>query len=464
MFHRRDFLYGLGATLGTAALNSLLHAESPAAESADPLAQKSTHHTPRANSCIFLFMEGGPSHIDTFDPKPKLRDLHMQEFERKDKFASAMASGKRYYVQSPFEFRQAGKSGLWMNALFEQLAGVADDLCVYKGCVAESINHPTACFHMNTGSRFGGEPAVGSWVTYGLGSVNQNLPGFVVLPEAYYPQGGSANWSNGYLPAHYQGTSLRPSGSPILDLNPPAGVTRQQQRANLDLLAQLERGHQERHPQHDELAARLHSYELAYRMQAQVPELIDLSRESEKTLAAYGIGQEETDAFGRKCLLARRLIENGVRFVQVFSGGWDSHDYIEKAHSARIRTVDKPMAALIADLKQRGMLDNTLVIWAGEFGRSPDNGMRGGIKAGRDHTAKAMNIVLAGGGVRGGQVAGATDDIGGKAVEVSHPIKDLHVTLLHLLGLNDNKLTYFHGGRFKQLSQTGGEVIRELLA
>ena len=464
MFHRRDFLYGLGATLGTAALNSLLHAESPAAEPADPLAQKSTHHTPRAKSCIFLFMEGGPSHIDTFDPKPKLSDLHMQEFERKDKFASAMASGKRYYVQSPFKFRRAGKSGLWMNELFEQLAGVGDELCVYKGCVAESINHPTACFHMNTGSRFGGEPAVGSWVTYGLGSVNQNLPGFVVLPEAYYPQGGSANWSNGYLPAHYQGTSLRPSGSPILDLNPPAGVTRQQQRANLDLLAQLERGHQERHPQHDELAARLHSYELAYRMQAQVPELIDLSRESEKTLAAYGIGQEETDAFGRKCLLARRLIENGVRFVQVFSGGWDSHDYIEKAHSARIRTVDKPMAALIADLKQRGMLDDTLVIWAGEFGRSPDNGMRGGIKAGRDHNAKAMNIVLAGGGVRGGQVAGATDDIGGKAVEVSHPIKDLHVTLLHLLGLDDNTLTYFHGGRFKQLSQTGGEVIRELLA
>jgi membrane-anchored protein YejM (alkaline phosphatase superfamily) len=233
---------------------------------------------------------------------------------------------------------------------------------------------------------------------------------------------------------------------------------------NLDLLAQLERAHQDRHPQHDDLAARLHSYELAFRMQAQVPDLIDLSHESKQTLQDYGIGERETDAFGRRCLLARRLIENGVRFVQVFAGGWDSHDYIEKAHSARIHSVDKPIAALIADLKQRGMLEETLVIWTGEFGRSPDNGMRGGKKAGRDHNAQAMNIVFAGGGVQAGHVVGATDEIGEKAVEAIHPIKDLHVTILHLLGLDDNKLTYFHGGRFKQLSQTGGEVIQDLIA
>ncbi len=464
MFYRRDFLYGLGATLGTTALNSLLCAGEPSAGPLDPLASKPPHHDAKAKSCIFLFMEGGPSHIDTFDPKPKLADLHMQEFQRKDRLASAMASGKRYYVKSPFQFRRAGQSGLWMNDRFEHLATVADELCIYKGCVAESVNHPTACYHMNTGSRFGGEPGVGSWVSYGLGSINQDLPGFVVLPEIYSPQGGTANWSNGYLPGHYQGTPLRSSGSPILDLLPPTGVTRSGQRVNLDLLAQLERAHQDRHPQHDDLAARLHSYELAFRMQAQVPDLIDLSRESKQTLQDYGIGERETDAFGRRCLLARRLIENGVRFVQVFSGGWDSHDYIEKAHSTRIHSVDKPIAALIADLKQRGMLEETLVIWTGEFGRSPDNGMRGGKKAGRDHNAQAMNIVFAGGGVQAGHVVGATDEIGEKAVEAVHPIKDLHVTILHLLGLDDNKLTYFHGGRFKQLSQTGGEVIQDLIA
>jgi hypothetical protein len=309
-----------------------------------------------------------------------------------------------------------------------------------------------------------GDPAVGAWVTYGLGTSNQNLPGFVVLPEVYYPQGGAANWSNGFLPAHYQGTPLRPEGSPILDLNPPHGLTRDAQRANLDLLGQLERAHQQRHPQHEELAARLHSYELAFRMQAEVPELIDLTGETQSTLDKYGIGQPDTDAVGRKCLLARRLVEAGVRFVQIYVSGWDSHDYIAKAHAARIRAVDRPMAALIGDLKQRELLDETLVMWAGEFGRSPDNGVRGGKKVGRDHNATAMNIVFAGGGMRAGEAVGATDEIGDRAVDLVHPIKDLHVTILHLLGLDDSKLTYFHGGRFKQLSQTGGKVIEEFLA
>jgi hypothetical protein len=473
MFDRREFLYklnglfGLGATLGTVALNDLLSAEGPAVPNdakINPLAPRSGHHAAKAKACIFLFLEGGPSHIDTFDPKPKLDELHMKEFQRKDKFASAMASGKRYYVKSPFKFKQAGESGIRMNELFANLSGVADQLCIYRGCVAESINHPTACFHMNTGSRFGGEPAIGSWTTYGLGSTNQDLPGFVVLPEVYYPQGGSANWSNGYLSAHFQGTPLRPTGSPILDLQPPEGITRADQRENLDLLSSLEKLHQQQHPQHQDLAARLHSYELAYRMQAQVPSLIDLSKESAQTLQRYGMDDKETESIGRKCLLARRLVEQGVRFVQVYASGWDSHDYIDKAHSVRIRSIDKPLAALIADLKQRGMLDETLVVCCGEFGRSPDNGIRGSKKVGRDHNAKAMNIMLAGGGVKAGQYVGATDEIGDKAVEVVHPIKDLHVTLLHLLGLDDNKLTYFHGGRFKQLSQTGGEVIRELIA
>ncbi|HEX3870203.1 MAG TPA: DUF1501 domain-containing protein, partial [Pirellulales bacterium] len=448
---RRECLYGLGATLGTVALNALF-ARDVRAATTSPLSPKPQHHVAKAKACIFLFMEGGPSHIDTFDPKPKLADLHMTEFRRDDKFASAMTNGKRYYVQSPFEFRQVGKAGHWMCDQFEHLANVADELCFYRGCQAESIDHPTACYHMNTGNRFGGDPAVGAWVTYGLGSPNENLPAFVVLPEGAFPQGGAANWSNGFLPAFYQGTPLRSHGSPILDLNPPANVTRDEQRANLDLLAGLNGADAERHPHHADLAARMEAYELAFRMQTEVPGVLDLAGEDARTLERYGIGKPETDSFGRRCLLARKLVASGVRFVQLFEGGWDSHDYIERAHTGRIRAVDQPIAALIADLKQLGLLDETLVVWAGEFGRSPDNGVRGGEEvAGRDHNAKAMSVWFAGGGVRAGEVIGATDELGAKAVDVVHPIKDLHSTVLHLLGLDDNKLTFFHEGRYKQL-------------
>ncbi len=466
---RREWIYGLGASLGTVALNALL-AEDKKAENknastpsiSNPLQAKKGHHSSQAKACIQIFLEGGPSHIDTFDPKPKLKELHLKEFQRKSKFKSAMESGKRYFVQSPFEFQRAGKSGLQMNTLFKNLPKVADELCVYKGCVAESVNHPTACYHFNTGNRFGGDPAIGSWVNYGLGSLNENLPGFVVLPEVYYPQGGSANWSNGFLPAHYQATPLRPKGSAILNLKPPAHITPKQQTANLDLLQELEKEHQKKRPEHQDLLSRLHSYELAFRMQTEVPGIIDLKSEKPETLELYGVGNPQTDDLARKCLLARRLIEKGVRYVQIFSGGWDSHDYIAKAHKQRIDALDQPLTALILDLKQRNLLEETLVFAGGEFGRSPDNGIRGGKKVGRDHNPQAMNILFAGGGVPKGEVIGATDETGAKAVEVVHPLRDLHVTLLHLLGLDDNKLTYFHGGRFKQLSQTGGEVIREL--
>ncbi|MEX2215659.1 MAG: DUF1501 domain-containing protein [Phycisphaeraceae bacterium] len=469
--HRRSFLYGLGATLGTAAFNAMLRAETPKPKTpgespASPLAAKQGHHPASAKSCIMLFLEGGPSHIDTFDPKPKLDKLDMQEFQRSDKFASQMASGKRYYVKSPFTFSQRGKSGLWMVDDFQHLARVADDLCIYKGCVAESIDHPTACYHINTGTRFGGDPAIGSWVSYGLGTVNQNLPSFIVLPEVNFPQGGAANWSNGYLPVHHAATTLRPTGSPILDLAPPAHVTRNAQRRNLDLLAKLEAEHRARRPQHEDLSARLDSYELAYRMQSDVPELIDLGKEDQATRDMYGVGSKnaDTDSVARRCLLARRLVERGVRLVQVYVSGWDSHDYIERSHGNRFKAIDQPVAALIADLKQRGLLDETLIVCCGEFGRTPDNGLRGGKKAGRDHNAKAMNILFAGGGTKAGQAIGATDELGDQAVECIHPIRDLHVTLLHLMGLNDNRLTYFHAGRFKQLSQFGGEVIKDVIA
>jgi len=461
-------LYGLGATLGTVALNALLRAEDKSAAQLraeqNPLSPKAPHHPARAKRCIFLYMEGGPSHLDTFDPKPKLTKLDGTQFQQSGRLLSAMASGQRRYVGSPFGFRRTGQGGLWMCDRFEHLGSVADELCVYRGCQAESINHPTANLHMNTGSRFGGDPAVGSWVSYGLGTENENLPSFVVLPDAYFPQGGSANWSNGFLTAHYQGTPLRPQGSPVLDLHPPAHTTREMERANLDLLARLEDLHHRQHPHHEELAARMHSYELAFRMQREVPDLVDLADEPRHVLQMYGVEAKGfDDSFARRCLLARRMIERGVRFVQVYSVGWDSHDDLQGAHGARIRTVDRPLTALIRDLRQRGLLDETLVVWCGEFGRSPDNAVGRG-RVGRDHNATAMSVLLAGGGVKRGCAVGATDEIGLKAIEAVHPIKDLHVTLLHLLGLNDNKLTYFHGGRFKQLSQTGGEVIRELLA
>jgi hypothetical protein len=470
MLHRRDFLYGLGASLGSVAFTSLLRAAGPSPAEGLPAggrpsnAVKPPHLEAKAKACIFLFMEGGPSHLDTFDPKPKLADLHLKEFNRNDRMQSAMSGGKRYYVASPFKFRKAGQCGADVAENWERLAAVADELCFYRGCQAESVNHPTALYHMNTGNRFGGDPALGAWVTYGLGSENQDVPGFVVLPESAHPQGGAANWGSGFLPAHFQGTTLRPKGTPLLDLDPPPGVTREHQRANLDLLAELNRAHLEARAGRDDLAARLESYELAFRMQAEVPGLLDITKEDVKTQALYGIGREPTDSFGRKCLLARRLVEKGVRFVQLYHGTWDSHDHIERAHGNLVRQVDQPIAALVADLKRKGLLDSTLVVWCGEFGRSPDNGVRMGTAFGRDHNVKGMTIWFAGGGVKAGHTVGATDETGAEAVECVRPLRDLHVTLLRLLGLDDNKLTYFHAGRFKQLSQFGGQVIKELLA
>jgi hypothetical protein len=462
---RRDFLYGLGSGLGSVALTALLANELAAAEGASekPLAPKAGHFPAKAKACIFLMMEGGPSHIDTFDPKPKLKQLHRQVFNRGGEQKSAMESGKRYYVESPFEFHKAGKSGADISKNWRRLSAAVDDICFYRGCQVDSVNHPTAMYQMNTGSRFGGDPAVGAWTTYGLGSENEDLPGFVVLPEVAHPQGGSANWSNGYLPAHFQGAALRPQGSPIHDLQPPPGIVPEHQRANLDLLRKLNQKYADTYPRQTELAARLTNYEQAFRMQREAPELLNLAREPQRILDEYGVGKEPTDKFARRCLLARRLVQQGVRFVQMYAGTWDSHDYIARAHASLIEQVDRPIAALLADLKRTGLLDETLVVWCGEFGRSPDNGVRGGIAYGRDHNPHAMTIWMAGGGVRGGSTVGATDETGAEAVECVHHVRDLHVTLLRLLGLDDNKLTFFHGGRYKQLSQFGGQAIGELI-
>ncbi len=460
---RRDFLYGLTSSLGSIAFTSMLRDHAQAHPG--PGARQVHFPAAKAKNCIFLYMEGGPSHVDTFDPKPKLKDLHLQEFHRDGEEQSAMSSGKRYYVQSPFDFIKAGQSGADLCTLWEHLKDVADDLCFYRGMTVDSVNHPTANYQANTGNRFGGDPGLGAWVTYGLGSENQDLPGFIILPEAAYPQGGAANWGNGFLPTQYQGTPLRPKGSPILDIHPPNGITRAHQRKNLDFLARINRLHAETHPQHDALSARMENYELAFRMQTQVPDIVNLDAEPEKTKALYGIGKQPTDDFGRRCLLARKLVEKGVRFVQVYACTWDSHDYIAKAHGSLIPRVDRPIAGLIKDLKNRGLLDETLIVWMGEFGRTPDNGIRsGGLAYGRDHNPDAMTVWLAGGGCQAGQTIGATDEIGATAVDKVHHVRDFHVTLLKLLGLDDNKLTYFHAGRFKQLSQFGGQVIEELIA
>lgn len=463
---RRDFLFDTACGLGGIALSTLLGAEARADEPAqapNPLAPKRPHLPAKAKACIFLLMDGGPSHIDTFDPKPKLRELHMQEFVReRNRFVSAMESGKRYYVASPFNFIRA-KNGMEICEHFSNLAECVGEICFYRGAQAESVNHPTALYHLNTGNQFGAEPAVGAWVTYGLGTRSENLPAFVVLPDVIWPQGGAPNWSNGFLPPQYQGTPLRASGAPILDMTPPAGVTRDAQRKNLDLLAELNREHEQRRPEQAELRARIEAYELAFRMQMEIPEIVSLDREAEATKRLYGVGERETDAFGRRCLLARRLVEKGVRFVQVYSSGWDSHDDIATAHANRCRAVDTPIAGLLKDLKRTGLLESTLVIWGGEFGRSPDNGIRGGKAYGRDHNPKAMTVWFAGGDVKPG-IVGATDETGSQAVEVVHPLRDLHVTILRLLGLDDDRLRYFHNGRQMQLSQFGGEVIRELIA
>jgi len=462
---RRQFLYGLGASLGSVAFSHMLAKDALAATPAiaGPLAPKEPMFPARAKNVIMLFMEGGPGHMDTFDPKPKLGELHKTE----SKLKGGQETGFKFFVGSPFKFRKVGQSGIDMCDQWKYLADpeVADELCNYRGCMAESLNHPEALYHMNTGSRLGADPAVGAWVNYGLGTLNQNLPGYVVMTELAFPQGGAGNWSNGFLPAYYQGTRLRTEGSPILDLNSQSFKSREHQRRALDELAFLNGQHSAQHPEQRDLAARMEIYELAYRMQMEVPGVLDIASEPQHTRDLYGLDNKDTATFGRQCLLARRMIEKGVRFVQIFSGGWDSHDYLERAHSERIRSVDKPMAGLVKDLKQRGMLKDTLVIWTGEFGRTPDNNKRGGVYSlGRGHNANAMTMLFAGGGVKRGSIVGATDDLGLRAVEGIGHIRDVHVTLLHLLGLDDNKLTYFHGGRFKQLSQFGGQVIKDLIA
>lgn len=467
---RRDFLFQVGKGIGSVALTSMLYqdralraAESSAAT--DPLATRQPHVPPRAKSCIFLFMYGGPSQIDTFDPKPILNRYHGTPVTR---IYGGGGNGdnreERLYVRSPFKFDRYGQCGQEVSEIFPKLAGCVDDMAFLRSMHVDSEIHPMASFQMNLGTLLPGSPSLGSWLLYGLGTENQDLPGFVVLSG----QGlwsGAVNYSNGFLPAQTQGTLLNSSGPPIVDLQPPAEVTRESQEASIQLLNELNRPYLSSNPNNGDLLARMRNYELAFRMQAAVPEAMDLNHETAITREMYGLNNKVTQPMGERCLLARRMVERGVRFVQIYSHGWDSHDRIQQGHRRRALECDQPIAALLQDLKQRGLLDETLVVWCGEFGRTPDN--HKGFFAtypGRDHNKQAMIVWFAGGGTKGGIKIGATDETGLRAADNRYHLHDMHATILRLMGLDDMQLTYYHGGRLKRLTDLGGQVIQELIA
>jgi hypothetical protein len=463
---RRNFILHGGAGFGALALSYLL-GNNPLFASgqapASPLAPKQAQFPARAKSVIFLFMEGGPSHIDTFDPKPKLNELAGQPLP--DSFAKVITSMGEIgapLLASKRTWKQHGQSGIWVSDWLPHIAGCADDIAVIRSCWANGINHSAGVCQMNTGSILAGRPSLGSWVSYGLGTVNQNLPAFVVIADGTgQVVNGPRNWGAGFMPAVYQGTRLQNGAEPIRNLKPPTDVTEEQQRGKLDLLNQLNRRHALSRPQQTELEARIASFELAFRMQAEAPEAVDLSAESEATKQLYGMDEKPTVEFGRNCLLARRLVERGVRFVQLYHGSgskWDAHSGIEKNHSGLCRSSDKPIAGLLTDLKQRGLLKDTLVIWGGEFGRTPMSEKGDG----RDHNPTGFTMWMAGGGVKGGQTIGSTDDVGLHAVEDRLHIHDLHATILNLMGLDNMKLVYKHKGRPERPTLNEGEAYRKI--
>ena len=457
---RREFLWQSGAGFGAVALSALLGddffaAPAAAATRSSPLAAKPPHFAPKAKSIIFLFMYGGPSHIDTFDYKPSMVGMDGKTVEVKT-FGRGGHRNQGRIVEPRWGFKQYGQCGKWVSDLFPHVAQCVDDIAFIHSMTADSPIHGSAMLMMNSGKILSGAPALGSWVNYGLGTVNENLPGFVVmLDPTGGPISGAKNWSSGYMPATYQGTVLRSQGSPILDLQSPPGVSRAQQREMLDSLEAINARHLAQRAQHDELAARIASYELAYNMQQHAPEAVDLSDEDSATLDMYGARTPATADFGRRCIIARRLVERGVRCVQLYSGGahnddnWDAHGDLEKNHNKHAGATDKPVAALLRDLKRRGLLDSTLVVWGGEFGRQPTAEYAEG--SGRDHNAYGFTMWMAGGGIRGGISLGATDELGSAAVERPLHVKNLHATILHQMGLDPNRLSYFYSGLDQKL-------------
>ncbi len=467
---RRRFLHQMGAGFGALSLSALWRLEAQAAgkpavdlDPLNPFAARPPHFAPRAKSVIFLFMVGGPSQVDTFDYKPGLQKLNgkpvpdsIRKAVNATKFANVFHGCKDELMGSPYKFSRHGQSGLWVSELYPQVAGHVDDLCVIHSMQADSNNHAPASYQLHTGDIRPGKASLGSWVTYGLGTENQDLPGYVMLFEAG-PLGGAANYSNGFLPAAFQPTRLRDTGTPVLDLLPPPEFA-DGQRASLDLIRELNLKHRETRPGFAELDARIASYELSYRMQSAALEVGNVDTEPDYLRRSYGFehSDKRTVSFARKCLLSRRLVERGVRFVQVYDmpdkDGWDAHGDLEKNHTPRARWTDQPVAALLSDLKQRGLLDETLVIWASEFGRTP---MMQGDK-GRQHNAAGFTIWMAGGGVKPGLRLGATDELGLMAVESPVHFRDLHATILATMGLQNDNLYYEVSGRQERLTGVAG--------
>ena len=444
---RRDWLLRGGAGFGAVALSGLLARDNALGQAKEPSFLR-PHFAPRAKRVIFLFMEGGPSHMDLFDPKPLLKKLDGQRLPESFKRPiTAMGEAESPLLASQRKWRQHGQAGTWVSDWLPHTAGCVDDIAVIRSCWTNGINHSGGVCQMNTGQPLAGRPSLGAWVNYGLGTENENLPAFVVMTDTKATTtNGPRNWSAGFMPAAYQGMHIHPGAEPFRYLNLPKGVTPGMHRRKLEILQRLNRGHQASRGHQSELEARIRSYELAYRMQAEAPELVDLSRETEATKQLYGFGNKDTEPFGRCCLLARRMVERGVRFVQIYHGAgskWDSHSKMEANHSRQCRQSDLPTAGLLKDLKSRGLLDDTLVIWGGEFGRTPMSEKGDG----RDHNPTGFTMWMAGGGVRGGQTIGATDELGLWATEDRLHVHDLHATVLLLLGIHNLDLIYHYKGR-----------------
>jgi hypothetical protein len=467
---RREFLLRAGAGFGGLALAALMArdaAGSPATRCAavNPLAPRAPHFPARARSVIFCFMDGGPSHLDLFDPKPLLKKLAGKPLP--PSFPRPMtAMGSTAYtplLASTRTFTQHGQSGLWVSDLYPEIARHADDLVVIRSCYADGQTHVASVCQMNTGNLRPGRPSLGAWALYGLGTLCDNLPGFVVLTDSETePPGGERNWGTGFMPATYQGTHFTPGKTPILYADSPAGITTARQKAKVDYINELNKHYADRSGDAEAIEARIAAYELAYRMQSSAPDAVDLSRETAETQRLYGLDRPETAVNGRNCLLARRLVERGVRFVQLYMGSgsrWDAHSDLDKNHAQACRESDRPIAGLLTDLKRRGMLDSTLVVWGGEFGRTPMSESGNG----RDHNPFGFTMWMAGGGTKGGLTYGATDEIGLYAVDKPVHVHDIHATILALLGLDHKQLTFLHDGREERLTETSGHVIEAIL-
>ncbi len=482
-FNRRQWLLRAGSGAGVLGLAALLrdegllsNVESTASAAtggkvSNPLAPKAAHFPAKAKRVIWLFINGGPSHVDTWDYKPELEKRDGQELPGFDRFTGFFSNAVGPLMKSPFKFAQHGQCGKWVSEIFPHLSKHVDKMAFIHSGYTKSNNHSPALFMMNTGFTQMGYPCVGSWITYGLGSESKDLPAFVVMSDPLgrgLPKGYSLNWGAGFIPSVYQGTWLKPQGDPIDNMFRAKEMNNEQQRAQLDLLQKLNRQHLARHRSDEEFGARIESFELAYRMQSAAPEAIDIEREPEQIRKLYGVDNEKCTHFARQCLIARRLIERNVRCVQIYSGGmenqrsWDGHSDIQGNHSQFALETDQPIAALLEDLQQRGLLDETLVIWGGEFGRLPVT--QKSDKPGRDHNPHALTFWLAGGGVKGGTSYGETDDVGHKAVVNPVSVHDLHATILHLMGLDHERLTFNLNGRDFRLTDVSGNVVSDILA